>query len=40
VDESRLREEERATITDPWLDVGKMSDYEKASEEVASWGEI
>jgi NDP-sugar pyrophosphorylase family protein len=27
-------------ITDPWLDVGKLSDYEKASEEVASWGEI
>ena len=27
-------------ITDPWLDVGKMSDYEKAAEEVASWGDI
>lgn len=27
-------------ITDPWLDVGKLSDYERASEEVASWGEI
>jgi NDP-sugar pyrophosphorylase family protein len=27
-------------ITDPWLDVGKLSDYEKATEEVASWGEI
>jgi len=27
-------------ITDPWLDVGKMSDYEKAAKEVASWGGI
>jgi NDP-sugar pyrophosphorylase family protein len=27
-------------ITDPWLDVGKLSDYERASEEVASWGGI
>lgn len=27
-------------ITEPWLDVGKMSDYEKASREVASWGDI
>jgi NDP-sugar pyrophosphorylase family protein len=24
-------------ITDPWLDVGKMSDYERAAQEVASW---
>ena len=27
-------------ITEPWLDVGKMSDYEKAMQEVASWGGI
>jgi NDP-sugar pyrophosphorylase family protein len=27
-------------IEDPWLDVGKMSDYEKATQEVASWGGI
>ena len=27
-------------ITDPWLDVGKMSDYERATQEVASWGGV
>lgn len=27
-------------ITEPWLDVGKMSDYEKATQEVSSWGGI
>jgi len=27
-------------ITEPWLDVGKMSDYERAMQEVASWGGV
>jgi NDP-sugar pyrophosphorylase family protein len=27
-------------IEEPWLDVGKMSDYERATQEVASWGGI
>lgn len=27
-------------ITEPWLDVGKMSDYERATREVASWGGV
>ncbi len=27
-------------ITEPWLDVGKMSDYERATQEAASWGGV
>ncbi|UCF79353.1 MAG: NTP transferase domain-containing protein [Candidatus Eiseniibacteriota bacterium] len=27
-------------IKEPWMDVGKMSDYEKAGKELALWGDV